>query len=103
RSLRLAMADPLDHSTIQDVEFRTSKWIVAVVATESAIMDMVNDLFPEEVQATEQFDLMASVAPEGELESAREDDYEVLDPAELAKDVQLPPIVRLVNLILSDA
>jgi len=104
RSLRLAMADPLDHSTIQDVEFRTSKWIVAVVAAETAIMAMLNDLFPEETESsTQQFDMMASVAPEGELESAREEDYEVLDPAELAKDVQLPPIVRLVNVILSDA
>lgn len=106
RSLRLAMADPLDHSTIQDVEFKTSKWIVAVVASETAIMDMLNDLFPEEIKEAEsarQFDLMASVTPEGELEASRDENYEVLDPAELAKDVQLPPIVRLVNLILTDA
>src|SRR5258706_1264661 len=37
-TLRLAMADPLDHATIQDVEFRTSKWVAAVVATESSIL-----------------------------------------------------------------
>jgi type IV pilus assembly protein PilB len=103
RSLGLAMADPLDHSTIQDVEFRTSKWIVAAVAAETAIMKMVKDLFPEVPDSRTQYDLMPNVAPEGELESSHEEDYEVLDPAELAKDVRLPPIVRLVNLILTDA
>ena len=32
-----------------------------------------------------------------------EDEYELVDPEKLAKGVQLPPIIRLVNLILSDA
>src|SRR5256884_4259366 len=39
----------------------------------------------------------------GELEGSGEADYEVVDPAELAKDVRLPPIVRLVNVILTEA
>ena len=103
RSLRLAMADPLDHATIQDVEFRTSKWIVAVVAAESAIMKMLKHLFPEQPESGVPYDLMPTVAPEGELEATHGEDYEILDPSEVAKDVKLPPIVRLVNLILTDA
>ncbi|MBI1951775.1 MAG: Flp pilus assembly complex ATPase component TadA [Acidobacteria bacterium] len=103
RSLRLAMSDPLDHATIQDVEFRTSKWIVAVVASESAIMKMLKHLFPDQPESGVPYDLMPAVAPEGELEATHEEEYEVLDPSELARDVKLPPIVRLVNLILTDA
>ena len=34
-SLRLAMADPLDYSSIQDVMFRTSKHVVPVVASQT--------------------------------------------------------------------
>ncbi len=102
-SVRLAMADPLDHATIQDVEFRTSTWVVAVVAAESAIMKRLKHLFPEQTESGVPYDLMPSVAPEGELEAAREEEYEVRDPSDLARDVKLQPIVRLVNLILTDA
>ena len=41
--------------------------------------------------------------PAGEVESTNEEEYDLVDPATLAKDTKLPPIVRLVNLILSDA
>src|ERR1700676_2310564 len=41
-SLRLGMADPLDYSTIQDVMFRTSKQVVAVVASQTAILALLS-------------------------------------------------------------
>ena len=46
--------------------------------------------------------MLADVEPAGEVE-AGERELDVVDPAMLAKDTNLPPIVRLVNLILSDA
>ena len=48
------------------------------------------------------YDMLAGVEPAGEVE-AGEREVDVVDPATLAKDTNLPPIVRLVNLILSDA
>ncbi|OLD66213.1 MAG: hypothetical protein AUI47_00465 [Acidobacteria bacterium 13_1_40CM_2_68_5] len=103
RALRLAMGDPLDLGTLQDVEFRTSRRVAAVAAAESAIFRMLKRLYPELDQAGTSYDLIPTVNPEGELEATHEDEYEVVDPAELAKDVKLPPIVRLVNLVLTDA
>jgi type IV pilus assembly protein PilB len=41
--------------------------------------------------------------PVGEVEVSKEREYDLVDPAALAKGTTLPPIVRLVNLILSDA
>src|ERR1700733_10693353 len=41
-SLRLAMADPLDYSSIQDVMFRTSKHVVPVVASQTSITRLLN-------------------------------------------------------------
>jgi Type II secretion system (T2SS), protein E, N-terminal domain len=46
-SLRLAMANPFDQATVQDVEFRTSKWVTAVVASETALLKMLRGLYPE--------------------------------------------------------
>ena len=102
RKLRLAMADPLDQATIQDVEFRIGKWVVPIVATETSILRALERLYPDASEASLADELMARVSPEGEVESTTEA-YEVVDPAQLAKDVELPPIVRLVNMILTDA
>ena len=45
--------------------------------------------------------MLQDARPAGQVEEQEE--YELVDPATLAKDVRLPPIVKLVNLILSDA
>ena len=53
---------------------------------------------------TEQdYNLLNAVEPEGKAEADAEEEYEVLSPAQMAKLSKLPPIVRLVNMILSDA
>ena len=49
------------------------------------------------------YNLLASVVPEGEAESDLESEYEVLNPYQIAKIGKLPPIVRLVNMVLTDA
>jgi type IV pilus assembly protein PilB len=103
RALRLAMADPLDQSTIQDVGFRTSRWVTAVVASETAILAALRRLHPELDESNRSFDLLASVDPSGEVETAAEEDSEIVDAAQLARDVARPPIVRLVDLVLSEA
>jgi hypothetical protein len=41
RSLRLAMVDPLDYATIQDVIFTTNKEVVAVSASETWILALL--------------------------------------------------------------
>ncbi|HEV8377187.1 MAG TPA: ATPase, T2SS/T4P/T4SS family [Candidatus Polarisedimenticolia bacterium] len=103
-TLRLAMADPLDHSTVQDVEFRTSKWVAVVVATESSILKAVKRALPEAADSEAMsYDLLTNVTLDGEVEASQDDQCEVVDPAQLAKDVKLPPIVRLVNVALTNA
>jgi len=103
-TLRLAMADPLDHSTVQDVEFRTSKWVAVVVAPESSILRALKAALPESNDSgAMSFDLLTDVTPDGEVEISQDAQCEVVDPAQLAKDVKLPPIVRLVNVALTNA
>jgi type IV pilus assembly protein PilB len=101
-SLRLAMADPLDYSAIQDVMFRTSKQVVPVVAGQTSIVMLLNRFPTEAGEGQETYENLTSAIPEGEVVAA-EDMEEVVDAAKLAKDTKLAPVIRLVNLMLSGA
>ena len=101
KSLRLAMADPLDHATIQNVTFKCSKQVVPVVATHTSIVAMLNDPASDAVESQLAYEKLAGVTPEGQVESF--DDAELVNEAELEKKTSLTPVVRLVNLILSGA
>jgi type IV pilus assembly protein PilB len=100
--LRMAITDPMDYSILQDAEFRTGKKVVAVVVTTTWLEAFLRRLYPAPERAAT-YDMLAAVKPVGEVESASDGEFELVDPASLAKDVKLPPIVKLVNLILSDA
>src|SRR5579862_9805641 len=99
-TLRLAMTDPLDFSSIQDAEFRAGKRVVPVVASETTVRNLVNHVYSAIVQSQ---DIFAAASPQGEVEALREAEFEITDPAKLAKDTRMTPVVRLVNLILSGA
>jgi type IV pilus assembly protein PilB len=99
--LRLAMTDPLDLATIQDAEFQTGKRVTAVVAGETQIQTLLKKYYERRAETRES--VLATADSDGEVEAVREQEFELVDPAKLAKDVVLPPIIRLVNSILSNA
>jgi type IV pilus assembly protein PilB len=101
KALRLAMADPADHATIQNVTFNCSKQVVAVAATETAILGRLSDPACEAAESQQAYEKLAGMTPEGQVESV--DEGESVNEAELAKRTNLTPVVRLVNLILSSA
>ncbi|MEP6915963.1 MAG: ATPase, T2SS/T4P/T4SS family, partial [Acidobacteriota bacterium] len=100
--LRVAVTNPMDYSILQDVEFRAGKKVVAVVVTETWLGKLLAELYPEAAPTTT-YDMLEATAPAGEVEAAPDGEYDLVDPAALAKNVLLPPIVKLVNLVLSDA
>jgi type IV pilus assembly protein PilB len=101
-SLRLAMVNPLDYSTIQDVMFRTNKEVAAVVASESVILALLGHFQSDAIDNQKTYEMLTGLTPEGEIVSEQESDQSI-DAAKLAKDIKLAPVVRLVNLILSGA
>lgn len=100
-ALRLALTDPMDYATMQDVEFRTGKRVVAVVASRSHLQTLIQQTYPPGTPA--RVDTLGAEDPQVEVESSGELEIEVADPAKLAKDTQLVPVIRLVNLIFSGA
>jgi type IV pilus assembly protein PilB len=98
--LQVAFADPTDYTITQDIEFRTGKRVLAVVTTESTIQLLLTQFYPAEGSAEE---MLATAGTHGEVGVVEEQEFDVVDPAKLAKDTKMPPIIRLVNLILSGA
>src|SRR6266436_8029602 len=78
-SLRLALVDPMDYSTIQDVEFRTGKRVVAVVSGETHIQTLIHKIYPDEVPA--HLSALATGDVQGEVETVGDAEIEVVDPA----------------------
>jgi type IV pilus assembly protein PilB len=96
--LRLAMANPLDYRTIQEVEFRTGKHVVGVVASETTVRALLVRLGLLAPVAQSVDELMRSPAPAGEVDWESGDEEE-----EAASEAERAPIIRLVNTVLSDA
>jgi type IV pilus assembly protein PilB len=100
--LRIAVTNPVDYSVTQDAEFRTGKKTVAVVVTQTWLERLCKPRAGEG-DRTATYDMLDTAKPAGEVENAPVDEYDLIDPRSTAKDVQLPPVVKLANLILSDA
>lgn len=100
--VRVAMPDPANYSTLQDLEFRTGRRVIPVAVTESWFERMLAGAYPPKPRVTS-YDLLQQVTASGEVEALKVTEYDLVDPAALAKDTQLPPVVGLVNKILSDA
>ncbi|HEY3064479.1 MAG TPA: type II/IV secretion system protein [Methylomirabilota bacterium] len=99
RTLRLAMVDPFDMPTIQDVEFMTNMRVVPVVSTESAIREVLNRLHGG--AAAEVAELLGDMNVEAEVEAVADEDDAL--PQQLEKDGHLPQTVRLVTSLLANA
>jgi type IV pilus assembly protein PilB len=96
-TLILATADPSNIFAIDDIKFLTGYNIEVVVASEEAIKRAV-DRFYDQTSSID--DVMADF-DDSDLEVIQDEDD--LDIGELAKESEDAPVVKLVNLILTDA
>jgi type IV pilus assembly protein PilB len=99
-SLTIAMVDPTNVFAMDDIKFMTGFNIEPVVASESAIMEAIDKAYGGSRNDTNVDELLASM-DETDVELQAEQDE--LDLAELEKSADEAPIVKLVNIIMSDA
>ena len=104
-ALTIAVTDPLDYSAVQAVEFRTGKRVTPVVVTQTWFETLLSRRYQKPDRPGESgperlatYDQLLSRDPTGEVEVAV-----VEQEVNLSALADQPPIVRLVNLILSDA
>jgi type IV pilus assembly protein PilB len=88
RSVTLAMADPLDVSTLDDVRFRCGRRVDAVVVTEADLREGLARAYGGELEAL--LDALPDVGDAGDEDS-------------LEREARAAPVVRLVDHILARA
>jgi type IV pilus assembly protein PilB len=101
--LTIAMTDPTNVFAMDDIKFMTGFNVEPVVASESAIGDAISRFYGGSNATGEELsNLMKDLAEEDqELELAAEESE--LDAASLEKAAEEAPIIKLVNLILTDS
>src|SRR5258708_11454314 len=98
-SLTIAMVDPTNVFAMDDIKFMTGFNIEPVVASESAIMDRIEQAYAlPEAEQENLDDIINSMGEEAELELQA--DAEELNASDLHKPPQPPPILKLLNLTL---
>ncbi len=97
-SLIVAMVDPSNIIAIDDIKFLTGYSVEAVVATEDSIINAIEKYY--DTSDTDMEDILDSFE-DGDIEILQSDDD--LDFNELEQASEEAPVVKLVNLILSDA
>jgi len=100
-SLTIAMVDPTNVFAMDDIKFMTGFNIEPVVASESAIAEAIDKAYGSSSNGENVDELLASMGDEADVELQAEQDE--MDLSELEKSADEAPIVKLVNIILSDA
>jgi type IV pilus assembly protein PilB len=101
-TLTVAMADPTNIFAMDEITFMTGYRVEPVVSSEEAILEAIDRYFgsSREIELKKVMDDLATV-DEAALELLEEE--EEIDVAKLAEDASEAPVVRLVNLLLTDA
>jgi type IV pilus assembly protein PilB len=100
-SLTIAMVDPTNVFAMDDIKFMTGFNIEPVVASESAIMDAILKAYGNSTQEENVDELLAAMGDEADVELQAE--QEEMDLSELEKSADEAPIVKLVNIVMTDA
>jgi len=102
RALDVAMVDPTDVVAIDDLKFATGLRIQPMVASERAVKEAIDRIFGEqEDSAIQQMMKNITDAEAGELEIVDTD--EDIDMKALSEASGEAPVIKLVNLLLTDA
>ncbi len=100
-ALTIAMADPTNVFAIDDIKFMTGFNIEPVVASEPAIAEAIEKAYGSSAPDENVDELLASMGDDADVELQA--DQEEIDLGELEKSADEAPVVKLVNIIMSDA
>jgi type IV pilus assembly protein PilB len=102
-TLTVAMGDPTNVFAMDDITFITGYRVEPVVASEEALREAIDKYYgtTHAIELKKVMDDLSTVEETASLEVLEED--EELDVATLEAGAEEAPVVRLVNLILSDA
>src|SRR5262252_5127414 len=100
-SLTIAMVDPTNVFAMDDIKFMTGFNIEPVVASVPAITKAILKAYGDSGPEENVDELLAAMGDEADVELQA--DQEEIDLSELEKSADEAPVVKLVNIIMSDA
>src|SRR5580704_10742126 len=102
-TLTIAMTDPTNVFAMDDIKFMTGFNVEPVVASETAIAEAISKFYGESQSVEELSKVMKDLTGEdaADLELAAEE--QEMNLAELERSAEEAPIIKLVNLVLTDA
>ncbi len=105
KQLTLAMADPSDMVKIDNISMMTSLKVVPVIAKSSDILARLQGIYGEGAsgETSDDIELIGDLEPLDEIDIIIEDDDEQVNLEELLGSTKVPPIIRIVNAIISEA
>ncbi len=100
----VAMANPLDWRTIDDISFKSGLRLNVAIACESEILDAIEQLYGNSEYT---WDILNEIPSYEEAEFVKdapiEDEKQSVSLQSLFKESEAPPIVKLVTMLLADA
>ncbi len=100
--LTIAMADPTNVFAMDDIKFMTGYTVEPVVASDTALREAIDD-YHGSTHAIELRKVMEDIAEADEADLEVLDEEEDINLQELEQQSEEAPVVRLVNIILTDA
>lgn len=103
KSLTVCMSDPLNIFAIDDIKALTSYNIDPIISTDKEIMEAINNYYG--VESTQLAQILKEVKEADETEpfEVATVEQEMIDVEDVAEKSKIPPIVKVVNLILTEA
>src|SRR3989442_1738166 len=101
-SLTIAMVDPTNVFAMDDIKFMTGFNIEPVVASESSILEGIEKAYGTTQQADLE-EVMQSMTDMGDADVELQSEETEMELADLERAADEAPIVKLVNLVLTDA
>ena len=102
-TLTLAMADPTNVFALDDVGFMTGLQIQPVVASEAAIRKAFERLYETGASVTDMMTELEEADTDVEVVEGGEEAFTKADIFDLKESADEAPVVRLINMILTDA
>ncbi|MSM38018.1 MAG: response regulator [Geobacter sp.] len=102
RQLTLAMADPSDIYKLDNIAMMTGFKVIPLLASSSEIMATIKRIYGESERLNELEDF-SDLEPLDEIDIVIDDEEKDISIQELIGSSEVPPVIRIVNAIISEA
>uniref|UniRef100_C6DZA4 Response regulator receiver protein n=1 Tax=Geobacter sp. (strain M21) TaxID=443144 RepID=C6DZA4_GEOSM len=101
RQVTLAMADPSDIYKVDNISMMTGLTVTPKLASSTQVMQLLQRVYSEE--ELDQSQLTSDLEPIDEIDIVIEDEENDVSIPELIGSSEVPPVIRIVNAIISEA